>query len=80
MEHVDPNEEGNEESGDNSKRSRTSEDGLYSISTNPETQGIGCSTVSHPTEIVAEIRALRLPRENDVVVVIEKMGMETLML
>ncbi|KAL8530253.1 hypothetical protein ACS0TY_007340 [Phlomoides rotata] len=36
--------------------------------------GQSCSTI----EIVVEIRALRLTRENDVVVVREKMGMKTL--
>ncbi|KAL8505824.1 hypothetical protein ACS0TY_016884 [Phlomoides rotata] len=42
-------EEGNEESGDSSKRSRTSEDWSYSIPTNPKTPGSGGSTISSPT-------------------------------
>ncbi|KAL8547953.1 hypothetical protein ACS0TY_007304 [Phlomoides rotata] len=41
-------EEGNEESGDSSKRSRTSEDGSYSIPNNPEIPGSCGSTISCP--------------------------------
>ncbi|KAL8491485.1 hypothetical protein ACS0TY_023195 [Phlomoides rotata] len=43
-------EKGNEESGDSSKRPRTSEDGVYSIPTNPETPGSGGSTISLPID------------------------------
>ncbi|KAL8552672.1 hypothetical protein ACS0TY_001387 [Phlomoides rotata] len=39
---------GNEKSGDSSKGSRNSEDGEYSILSNPETSDSGCSTIPRP--------------------------------
>ncbi|XP_057799321.1 uncharacterized protein LOC131015092 isoform X1 [Salvia miltiorrhiza] len=68
------NEETIQESGGSSKRSRTSEDGDYSMPSNLETPSIGCSTIPCPkspktpnaseslsnNEVAAEIRALRL--------------------
>ncbi|KAL8523737.1 hypothetical protein ACS0TY_013631 [Phlomoides rotata] len=84
MKLVDPsfrtNEEGNEESGGSSKRSITSEDESFSIPNNPKTPGSGGSTISCPlssTEVVEELRLLRLARENEVVVAREKLEMET---
>ncbi|KAL8225845.1 hypothetical protein R6Q57_018402 [Mikania cordata] len=41
-------EEGNEESGDSSKRSRTTEEGEYFANPNPETPTSGGSTSQHP--------------------------------
>ncbi|CAH1424717.1 unnamed protein product [Lactuca virosa] len=74
-------EVGDEESGGNTKRSKSTEEGDYCVQSNTEGANIGGSIIKHPTgrdtakrkekgkssnEIIEELRAMRLSRDSEV--------------